>query len=821
MSSVNKTNTHSDLARIRAQQEAKRKAEEEAKRKAEAEAKRKAEEAAKKKAEEEAKKKAEEATKKKAAEEAKKADKAEQPTQKGAAEDLADKGMKKAIKKPAEPIAPDEAKVQHKAIQEDVKKAKTPEDVSKVAKKSKDLQERLKVTEDPRIDKEMRKEISKTDDDLQKAAKAVKKIEDSKKKLEGSPEDKAAETARLLSNPDEIEGAIKDLKALKDSPVAETVTKDVKAIAEKADSKGLAEQFSKEPDLAKYPPEMAGNLAKLSQVNDPKLQQSLTKVATEALNKKGGLSLEDIKKNPGVGQLLAPLQNSSDPAVKAKLADTVKGWANESIAKNLEGKEKKAGVDEAMKGFKSDMKDLAKKTGLGEAIQSAAPKAIEDSKKQIAETAEKGSSFFDKAGDFFGDAFGGVIDAVDATTNFVGDAVGFVGEVAGKAVDLLGDGVDFVADTAGKVQGGAIKLAGNVVGEGLEALGAEDAAKLVKDSSQKAGDMVEEAADKIGDVTDSFVDGVGGAIKGTTDGLQFMIKEPTEAAKGIYAIGKAVVTGDTDTLKAMGKALTDEAFINPKTGKFDIAYGTGYIAANVVPMLVTGGSSTAASGANATSKLAKVSNFASRADQVLDVARAVGNADFTTAINSVKAIKAPLAAADDVARLGRTKAFLKNPAQYAKNYANHIKGNVKVAQGQAKLNLKGLKEGATNIMRDPKGAVGDFATQLGKDAKKTQLTGKLAFKSAVKGLKTRDMAQFQKAVDFMNRNPLVQGINQGITRTTGIMDNIAHPLKPITSRIEGAVNANFDAFTGVGKRASEATFDTIQTAAQQEELAKK
>ncbi len=724
MSSIGKQHPHSDIARLRAMQEAKRKAEEEAKRKAEAEAKRKAEEEAKRKAEEAAKKKAAEEAAKKArqAEEAKQAKESEK-TGKGAAEDLADKGVKKAVKKPVEPISPDEAKLEHKGIKDDLTKAKTPEDVTKVADRSKTLQGRLKVTEDPRIDKAMRQEIGKTDEAVQKAGKAVAKIDGSKKALEGKPEERAAETARLLSHPDELRGAIKDLKAVKDSPVAKTLEKDVKAIAEKADSKALAQQLEKEPDLDKYPPEMGGNLAKLRQVDDPKLQKAIDKVAGSG-SEKG----KEAKKN--------------------------------------------------------------------------------------AESSEKDGGFFDKVGDFFG----GAAKIVDQGVNLVGDAVGAVGKVAGKGVDLLGDGIDFVADTAGKVHGGGIKLAGNLIGEGLEALGAEELGKAVKQGSKEAGNFVEKAYDKVGDVGDSFVDGVGGAIKGTTDGLQFMIQEPTQAAKGIYTIGKAVATGDGETLKQIGKALTDEAFINPKTGKFDVAYGTGYIAANVVPMLVTGGGSSAATGANATSKMAKVSNFAARADQVLDVARSLGNADFASAVNGVKAVKAPLAAADDVARLGRTKAFLKNPSQYTKNYANHIKGNVEVAQGQAKLNLKGLKEGAESVIRDPKQALSDAAQQLGKDAKKTQLTGKLAFKSAVRGLKTRDMAQFEKAVDFMNKNPLVQGINKGINQTNNAMDLLKNPLKPVTSRIEGAVNANFDSFTGVGKRASEATFDTLQTTVEQQEL---
>ncbi len=828
-------NSQSNLAKIRAQQEAERKRreaaeakrrEEEARKKAEAEAKKKAEE----KAKQEAAKKAEQAEKAEKAEKAKKTAKPEEtaPSQKGAAEKLAETGIKKGIdktiKKPAEPISPEDAKVEHKGIKEDLKKVKTPEDMKKVADKSKTLEERLKVTEDPRVDKEMRKEIKATTSEVKKANDAVTKLESSKKALEeGSPEEKANETAKLLGNPEEFQGAVKDLAALKDSPIAKTLEKDVKGIAEKADAKNLAKQLDKEPDLSKYPPEMAKNVAKLTQVNDPDLKQSISKVATGILNKEGGVKLEDVQKNPEKGKILSVLQTSDDPKVKDKLASTVEGWAKDSLTSNLKGKEKKEGVDEAMKGFKKEMEALAKDTGLGATLKDAAPKAVDASKEKIEETAKKGDGFLDAVGGFFGNVFDGVKATVEGTTDLLGGTIGLVGDVANKAVDLVGDGLNFTQDTLGKGAEGLIKFGGNVLGEGLEAVGADELAKDVKQGSEIAGKVVGDYFDVQGDVLNSFADGVGAALKGTTDGLEFIIKEPVQAIQGVATLGKAVVTGDTDTLKAVGKALWDEASINPQTGKFDIAYAGGYIAANVVPMLMTGGGSTAATGANATSKMAqvtgKVSKFANRVDQVFNTAKSVSNMDFLGAIDNAKALKAPLQATDDVARLARTKAFVKNPGQYTKNYAAHIKGNVKVGTAQLNRNIKGFMEGAENIIRNPKQALGDFTTQLGKDAKKTQLTGKIAFKSAVRGLKTRNPAEFQKAVEFMNKNPLVQGINNGLTRANSLMETIKNPLSPLTSRMEGAVNNAFNNnFTGVGQRIQEGMFDTLQTTAQQEEL---
>jgi flagellar biosynthesis chaperone FliJ len=249
-------------------------------------------------------------------------------------------------------------------------------------------------------------------------------------------------------------------------------------------------------------------------------------------------------------------------------------------------------------------------------------------------------------------------------------------------------------------------------------------------------------------------------------------------------------------------------------------------------MLFTGGGSAAATGGNAVakgataanatskvSKLAKVSNFANKLDQVFNVAKSLNSADFLGAIDNVKALKAPLQAADDVARLGKTKAFIKNPSKYAKNYANNIKGNVKIGTAQLERNIKGFMEGAENIVRNPKQAIDDFTTQLSKDTKKTQLTGKLAYKNFVKGMKSRKPEDFQKALEFMNKNPLVQGLNTGMTKANNLIETIKDPLKPLTSRLEGAVTNNFNNnFTGAGQRVQEGIFDTLQTTAQQEEL---
>jgi hypothetical protein len=448
------------------------------------------------------------------------------------------------------------------------------------------------------------------------------------------------------------------------------------------------------------------------------------------LNREGGLKLEDVKKNPALGQLVSPLQNSSDPAVKGKVDSTVKAWAKESLTENLKGKEKKEGAEAAVKGFQSEMADIANKTGLGAAIQAQGPQALEEAKGEIEDVAKKGMNFFEKIGSAVGDVVGGAVDFFDQGIDLVGEGVGFVGKVAGKAVDLLGDGIDFVADTTGKIQAAAIETTGHLVGEGLQALGAEDMGNAVKSGSKQAADIVKDVSDQIGNVANSFVDGVGGALEGTTDGLQFIIQEPVQAAQGFYTIGKAVVTGDTDTLKAVGKALVDEAFVNPQTGKFDIAYGTGYVAANVIPMLVTGGGSSAATGANASSKMAKVGAFAARADQVMDGARALQSLDVAGVVNSAKALKAPLAAGDDLARLGRTKAFLKNPKNYAQNYASHLKSNALVTKGQLRQTLQGLKETATSAIQNPGQAVGDLAKQVSTNATKTRLTTKLAAKSA-------------------------------------------------------------------------------------------
>lgn len=815
------------LAAQRRAQEAARKAAEEAARKAAEEAARKrAEEAARKAAEEARRKAAEEAKKKAAAEEAKKKATAEKAESKKESpilerlEKLTSKGVNTIFKKPPEPIKPDEAKIEQKAIQSGIKEAKTPEDVKKVAEKAKTLNDRLKVTEDPRIDKELRQEVAKTSEKLEKASKAVEKLDTSKKALEGKPEEKAAETARLLANPDEFSKAIKDLKPLKDSPIAKSLEKDAKAIAEKADPKALAEQLEKEPDLSTYSPDMAGNLAKLRQVGDPKLTAAIDHAATQILNREGGLSLKDVKRNPALGQLVAGLQHAADPEVKAKLETTVKSWAKESISENLKGKEKPEGAETAIKDFQAEMADLAATTGLGAVIQDQGNQALKEAKGEIEEVAKKGQGFFSKLGDAIGDALSGGMDLVDKGVDLVGEGVGWVGKTAGKAVDLLGDGIDFVADSAGKLHATTVQVTGHLVGEGLEALGADEFGKAVKESSQETAKLIEKTADKFGDVANSFVDGVAGALEGTTDGIQFIIQEPVQAAQGFYTIGKAAVTGDTDTLKAVGKALVDDAFINPQTGKFDIAYGTGYIAANVIPMLATGGGSAAATGANAGSKMAKVGTFAARADQLMEGARALQGLDLGGVIDTAKALKAPIVAGEQVARFGRTKAFLKNPKNYAQNYASHLKGNAVIVKGTLRQRVQQLKASAQNLAQNPNQVASNLAKQVAQDAKKTKLTAKLAAKSAWRGLKQRDLAQFEKALEFMEKNPLVKGINSVKARAASTAQITDNPLKPITDQYSSLVKGTVDStYTRTGQRGVETALEVAQEAQTQEELA--
>lgn len=822
-------------AQRRAAEEARRKAAEEARRKAAEEARKKAQEAAAKKAAEEASKKAREAAAKKAAEELG----SSKSENRNFLQRLTDGPREALAKSFVQKVSAEEAKAEHQAIREDLKNAKTPEDVAKATDRAQVLQGRLSVSDDPKITLELRQNVEQTRNRLERAGAAVEQLEQAKAELSGTPEERANATARLLSNPEEFQKAVADLAPLAESPVIGPMRKTVNAIADKADPAALASQLQQQPDLSQYPPEMAENLVTLRQLPDPQMQAALDAVGENLLER--GVSYQQVQDNPTLGKLLAPLQNSSDPAVREKLAETVQGWAEESISRNLEGKKKKEGVEEAMEAFKGEMTELAKETGLGPTIQQVGPEAVEARKDDIEDTAKKGRSIFEKIGGVFGDVLGGIGDFFDKGFDVVGDVVGAVGDVAGKGVDLLGDGVNLATDGMGKLYGGAIRGAGSLAANGLDLAGADGLAKNVRESSQAAGDFVENAADKVGDVQNSFVDGVGGAVKGTTDGLKFIAQNPTQAAQGIYMVGKAAVTGDTETLKMMGKAIADEAFINPKTGKFDIAYGTGYIAANVVPMLVTGGGSGAVTGANAATKGAqaattaaraggaanaasragRLSNFAARTDQLLDTARAVTELDVGGIAKGVGNLTSDVArGGDDAARLSRARAFADNPREYVSNYANHLRGEARTAQAQASRTARSVRDGIADAARNPGQAWDNLTSQAGKTAKRAKLYTKLAGKEALRGLKTRDLDHFKKAIEYMSRNPVVQGLGTAIDRGSKVADMIDNPLKPILGRFEDGITRNFEGLSRVQQRGTEVAMDSLQGITEQQQQQK-
>ncbi len=195
-------------------------------------------------------------------------------------------------------------------------------------------------------------------------------------------------------------------------------------------------------------------------------------------------SMDDLKDNPAKGQLLATLQ--ADAAYKGDVEKLVQGYAQKSIDRNLEGKQKKEGVEDAVDQVTAEMVDFAKATGLGDSVRTATNAAFKDSEKKFEETAEKGKSMWDRF------------------TGFVGDMMGKAGDLLGSGLDKIGDVANSALDVAGDLAQGTA----NITASGLDALGADGMA----DATRTVGAVSNNVLDATGDVVDTVADTAGAAI---------------------------------------------------------------------------------------------------------------------------------------------------------------------------------------------------------------------------------------------------------------------------------------------------------------------
>ena len=212
-------------------------------------------------------------------------------------------------------------------------------------------------------------------------------------------------------------------------------------------------------------------------------------------------SMQELKDNPAKGQLLATLQ--ADGAYKDDVAKLVQGYAQEAIDRNLEGKKKPEGVEEAVDQTTEEMVAFAKATGLGEAVREGTNDAFKASEKKFEETAEKGKSVWDRF------------------TGFVGGMLGKAGDVLGAGLDKLGD----VSNAALDVAGDLAEAGADLTASGLDAIGADGLA----DGTRAAGDLANQGLDIAGDVANTGLDLAGVAL---ADGAAGIADKAMQAALG-------------------------------------------------------------------------------------------------------------------------------------------------------------------------------------------------------------------------------------------------------------------------------------------------
>lgn len=377
-------------------------------------------------------------------------------------------------------------------------------------------------------------------------------MRDLRGRLEGRPPVAAGAVTATMLNP---RGFYEASAALKGRPEMAEAETDVRAVQAMTTADHLARQLQAEPDLSRYPAETVAQLASFREVNHPGLQAALD-AALEKTFEGDGLEPEDMSK-----ELAYLAHKSTDAGVKDALAGRVKAWADQALARGLDGKEKDSGVEKGLGEFQDAMIKLAERTGMGDVVQKAAEDALKDGEKLIEETAERGRSLWDKV--------------TGAVSGFIDGAFGAIGDGIKKAIGAVGDVAEFAVDKVGDVAESGLDLAA----AGLDAVGADGAA----DFTRKAGDAVDSAYDWVGKQADGFVDGVGAALGDTVTGIGTTIAHPIETVKGV-----AHLVANPGEIVNVAKAMWAVA------SEGGTAHAIGYIAGNLAPALLSGGSSSAA-----------------------------------------------------------------------------------------------------------------------------------------------------------------------------------------------------------------------------------
>ena len=466
----------------------------------------------------------------------------------------------------------------------------------------------------------------------------------------GGPEGAAA-AAQLLSHPRDFQQTVKDLGPLKSSPIFADARQDAEAIADQATPDAIGDQLRKDPDLSHYPPEMAESLAALRQVPDASLQKGLDGVAKNLLARSetarlsslmmmgsgaDPLSAENVRANPALAALVAPLAQSKDPATRAAIEDRVKGWSAAMMKGHMdahvggEPTTPEENAEASIAGFQEEMQAFAAQTGLGPVMQATMDEAMKGAASDILADSEIGLDALKN-----NPAYGQLINGVAADPAYADQVNAKARQVIEESVEARLEGKEGdegveqaqeeimtdLKDVAGRT--GLGEALNGQYGDVMEAKAGdfEDTANKGKNIFEKGLDMLESglmtavdfalespfsplamtniapmALDAVGldgvaNVVEDFNDGSKAAMKATVQGVVHSALHPIETTQAM----KEMVTDPGKLLEA-GKGMWKEM------SEHGVAYGLGYGATTLGTLFIPGGA--AAQGLKGAGRLA-------------------------------------------------------------------------------------------------------------------------------------------------------------------------------------------------------------------------
>jgi hypothetical protein len=549
------------------------------------------------------------------------------------------------LKSEIKPIKPHEAEHALQQIHQDLHDAKTPADLHAATRKAQELQGRMEASADAHFPAHLQHQVTAMRDRAEKANAAVGKLHAMSNTLQhGTAQERATLTAHLLSHPSEFKQTLKAVSGtLKGSELLKHQQDRAARIAEMASPEHLGLELKHDPDLSHYPPGMANDLGALRVIPDKHLQAGIDAVGKDMLAKSsdahdplkafsdvfGGvgrpadpLSLANVEKTPGLGQIIAPMQASKDPLVAGAVQDVARRWNQDAMLKNLAANkhgapaDPKANATNTYQGFQQEMSTLAAKTGMGGPIVDSMDAATRSVASTIA-----GDPAIDLHAVQQNPAYGQIM------AQYQHDPV-LEGEIGAKVKDMIGQDVrermdgkkkeDGVKKGMDEVKSDLTTLAENTgLGDAIAAnaeAAINDNHKAIHDASERGKGLLDHLSDGfnslVGDFAKGisfgfkelgkihsmafdavglhgiakfdreFTAGVGDGLAGTVTGLGQMVTHPLATAKGLGGM----VT-HPERLADAGKAMWNEAM------KGGLAHGLGYGVAMIAPAILTDGGS--------------------------------------------------------------------------------------------------------------------------------------------------------------------------------------------------------------------------------------